>query len=208
MRPDGWYLVPFLGRDDTHSVIGALLLCLPAGLAAYAAFHLIFKQPMLGLAPRRIAARLGAYAVPGLPPVPWLWVAVSMLAGIATHLAWDAFTHAGALPLVEQRVFGVRLYRILQHASTLAVGAFLAWWILRKLDDAPPAAVVRGLAPRTRMAVLLAMTLIPALAFAAVLLALNGPIMGLALRAGGVTALSVFGLIALSYAIAWRRWPA
>lgn len=207
MLPDGWYLVPFIGRDDMHSMAGALLLCLPAGLAAYAAFHLIFKQPMLALAPRRIAARLGAYAVPGLPPVPWLWVVVSMLAGIATHLAWDSFTHSGVVTLVEHRVFGVRLYRILQHASTLAGGTFLGWWILRKLDDAPLAAEVRSLAPRTRMAVLLAMTLIPALAFAAVLLALKGPIMGLALRAGGVTALAVFGLISLSYAIAWRRRP-
>ena len=48
MIPDVWYLVPLLAREHTHELPDALLYCIPAGLLAYAAFHLIFKQPLIG----------------------------------------------------------------------------------------------------------------------------------------------------------------
>lgn len=204
MIPDAWYLLPFVGRGETHSVAGALLFCLPAGLAAYTAFHLVFKQPMLALAPRRLAQRLAAWAVPGLPEAPWAWVVLSLLAGTGTHLLWDAFTHAGHLSIVHERVFGVRLYRILQHASTLLGTLFVAGWVWRKLRARPPASEVRGVGERTRIAVLAAMVLIPAAAFAGVLCMLNAAPLGAALRSAGVMALSGFGLVALCFSLAWR----
>ena len=52
MIPDAWYIVPLLERDHGHELPGALLFCIPAGLLAYMAFHLIFKQPLLALAAR------------------------------------------------------------------------------------------------------------------------------------------------------------
>lgn len=205
MIPDAWYLVPFIGRDEAHGVAGALLFCLPAGLAAYAGFHLIFKHPMLALAPRRLRGRLAAWASPGLPDVPWAWVFLSLGAGIATHLAWDAFTHEGHIAIVHERVFGVRLYRVLQHASTLIGGAFVFWWVRRRLAATAPAPVPRGIGGRARAVMLALLGVIPAVAFGGVLYALDGEPLRAALRAAGVTAFCAFGLLAVLYAIAWRR---
>jgi Domain of unknown function (DUF4184) len=206
--PDAWYLVPLVERDLSHSVLGALWFCVPAGLAAYAALHLIFKQPMLALLPRRVACRAAAWSAPGLPAAGWLWVLLSLLCGIATHLAWDAFTHAGHLTFVQARVFGgVRLYRVLQHASTLLGGLFLGWWLWRKLRSTPPVPEPPALDVVTRIAVLGAMALVPAVAFAGMLIGMEFSQWRAGLRASGVTALSSFGLVALSFCLLWRISP-
>jgi hypothetical protein len=208
MIPDAWYLVPFLDRGDTHFELGVLWFCLPAGLIAYAAFHLIFKLPMLALLPRGAATRLAPWARPGLPAVPWRSVLISLLAGLATHLAWDAFTHAGLLPVLETKVAGVRLYRALQHASTLLGTGLLAWWLWRKLRATEPRPQLRELQPRVRLAVLALMILCPAIAFFTVLHALDGNALRTALRAAGVTGVSTFGVVALAFCLAWKRWSA
>ena len=203
MIPDAWYLVPLLEREHSHELLGVLWFCLPAGLIAYAAFHLIFKQPMLALAPRSIAGRLGAWTPPRLPPVPWRWVVLSLLCGIATHLAWDAPTHGGYLPLLDQRVLGgVYLHQILQHASTLLGTAFLAWWLRRKLRATQPGVAAHALHDRIRFVVLAAMIAFPAIAFFGALQAFDGQ----TLRAAGVTALSAFGMVAVCFSLVWRRW--
>src|SRR5262245_10915950 len=205
MIPDAWYFTPELGRDPTHEPLGALLLCLPAGLVAYAAFHLIFKQPMLALAPRRLAGRLAAWTSPSLPPVSWVWVVVSLLLGIATHLAWDSFTHAGDFPILEARVLGnVRLHQVLQHSSTLLGSAFLGWWLWRRLQSTQPATWVREVHGRVRAVVLAVMLVCPIAAFLAVLHGLEEAGLRTAMRAAGVTALSAFGFLALSFSLAWK----
>jgi len=207
--PDAWYLIPGLERGDTHDLLGALWFCLPAGLVAYTAFHLIFKQPMLALLPRNLARRLAAWASPGLPAVPWLSVMGSMAGGIATHLVWDAFTHTDYLAVLNAEVFaGVRLQQILQHASTLLGSAFLAWWSWRKLRATQPRPQLHELQPRVRVAVLAAMIVLPATAFFAVLQAFDGGSLHIALRAAGVTGLCAFGVVTLSFCLAWRRWRA
>lgn len=204
MIPDAWYLLPFIERGETHSVAGALLVCLPAGLAFYAAFHLVFKQPMLALLPPRLAGRLAAWTVAGAPKAAARWVLVSLLAGIATHLAWDAFTHSDGVGFVRERIFGEPLYRILQHASTVLGSAFLAWWVARRLIPISPAGDVPAIGQRVRIAVLATMLLAPAAAFLSVLLGSNAEALRVAARAAGVTAFSAFGLIALCFSIAWR----
>lgn len=192
MVPDAWYFVPLLEREHSHGALGALWFCLPAGLLAYAAFHLIFKQPMLALAPRRLAGRLAAWCTPGLPAVPWSWVLVSLCAGIATHLVWDSFTHGG------------EVQRVLQHSSTLVGTLYLAFWLRRKLKT-KPAVEIPALQPRLRAAVLAAMVVLPALAFLIVVPAFEASAFRTALRAAGITAVSAFGLVALSFCLAWKR---
>ena len=204
MIPDIWYLLPFIERDQTHSLAGALLVCLPAGLALYAAFHLIFKQPMLALLPRGLAGRLAAWTVPGAPKVAARWVLVSLLAGMATHLAWDAFTHSDGVGFVRGRIFGEPLHRILQHASTALGSAFLAWWISCRLARILPVPDVPTIGEHVRIAVLATMLLAPAAAFLGVLDASSAEALRVAARAAGVTAFSAFGLVALSFSIAWR----
>ena len=203
MIPDAWYFVPSLDRVHTHGAL-ALWFCLPAGLIVYAAFHLIFKQPMLALAPRRLAERLAALTPHELPAVPWLSVVVSLAAGIATHIAWDTFTHESHVPLLDAEVAGVHLYRILQHSSTLAGSAFLGWWVWRKLAATPPRPFPVEISPRVRAAVAAALMLFPAIVFFGVLRYFDGEHVRLALRAAGVTAASAFGLGALSFSLAWK----
>ena len=202
MIPDAWYLVPGLERGHSHDPLGLLWFCLPAGLVMYLAFHILFKQPMLALLPDSIGARLSGRTTRGLPPRPWLWVLLSLLAGAGTHLLWDALTHEDGVTLVNA---GVYLHRVLQHASTIAGTAFLGWWIWRKLRTAQTQAAVPQLDRRVRAAVVAVLFLVPWCVFASMLLAFDSQSLRAALRAAGVTAFSTFGLIALVYSIAWRR---
>jgi len=205
MIPDAWYIVPFLERDHGHELPGALLFCVPAGVLAYVAFHLIFKLPLLALAPRWLAERLAAWATPGLPPARWHRVLLSLFAGIATHLAWDAFTHTGHFPILDAQVAGgLYLHQVLQHGSTLLGTAFLAVWAWRKLRATQPMATLCALDDRLRYAVMAAMTGLPAAAFFVALRAFEGEPAQLALRAAGVTALSAFGLLALFFSVSWK----
>jgi hypothetical protein len=204
--PDAWYFVPWLDRTQTHGALGALWFGLPAALLAYAAFHLIFKEPMLALLPGRCAARLAAWTPRGLPSVPWPWVLLSLLAGIATHVVWDAFTHAGHFAIVEALILpGVPVHRALQHASTLIGTAFIAGWVWIKLRAARPGGrEVPRLAPCLRIPVVAAIVLLPAAAFWMALAALDAEALRTALRAGGVIAFSVLGLVLLLFCTAWK----
>ena len=205
MIPDAWYIAPLVEREHGHELPGALLFCVPAGLLAYAAFHLIFKQPLLALAPRWLAERLAAWTTPGLPRVRWHRVLLSLLAGIATHLAWDVFTHIGHLPILDARVAGgLYLHQVLQHASTLLGTAFLAVWTWRKLHATQPMVTLCVLDDRLRYAVMAAITGLPAAAFLVALRAFEAEPAPLALRAAGVTALSAFGLLALLFSVGWK----
>jgi hypothetical protein len=205
MIPDAWYIVPLLEREHGHDLPGALLFCVPAGLLAYMALHLILKQPLLALAPRWLAERLAAWTTPGLPRARWHHVLLSLLAGIATHLVWDALTHTGHFPILDARVAGgPYLHQVLQHASTLLGTAFLAVWAWRKLRATQPMGTLRVLDDRLRYAVMAAMTGLPAAAFLITLRAFEAEPAPLALRAAGVTALCAFGLLALSFSVGWK----
>jgi hypothetical protein len=202
--PDAWYFLPFLVRSDSHSALGLLLFCLPAGLCAYAAFHVIFKQPVLALLPRTLAARAAAFACAGLPRMPWHAVLISLVAGALTHYAWDAFTHPG--PIVNALHLN---HRLLQHASTLLGTAFVAWWLWSKLRSAPRREDPHHLPPRIRRGVVAVMLGVALGAFCLVLLGMPASAIDWStsrslLRAAGVTSLSVLGLALLVYCLLFR----
>lgn len=218
--PDAWYFVALLDRPDTHTALGVLLYCLPLALLAYAAFHLLLKQPLLALFPPALAAKLRAYTSAGLPAQPWGAVVVCTLAGAFTHVAWDALTHEGRisahfLPVLEARLFAihgyeVRVHQLLQHASTLLGAGFLAWWLRAKLSRTVPAALAAAL-PAARPAhpavgpVLLAL---PVIVFVKSLLAVSpGPgveaLRG-AVRAAAVSAAAALGLACIAYCVYWH----
>jgi hypothetical protein len=125
--PDAWYLVPFAQRSDSHSLAGLFAFCLPLGLAVYLAFHLLLKAPLLTLAPPHLAARLAAFHAPGMPRVPWPAVLLCLVMGAATHLAWDAFTHAHG--------------QAAQHVSTILGSAIVAAWVWWRLARTPACAL-------------------------------------------------------------------
>lgn len=196
--PDAWYLLSFVHREDSHSLAGILWFCLPAGLFAYAAFHLIFKQPLLALLPRDLAGKLGAFTCPSLPPVRWHAVLLSLLAGALTHFAWDALTHG----------YEVGGHQILQHASTLFGTVFVAWWLWKKLRATPVVTATRVMPGPARAAIVAALVLVAAVTFlGAVLTMPSSDIDALRdlLRAASVTAVSAFGLMLVAYCVLWRR---
>lgn len=151
VTPDLAYLLPLgVTRTASHSIAGLFWFCLPVGLAAFVLFHLVVKIPLVSLMPRWISVRMSDLvpATPRLPSASWPSVGLSLLAGAATHIAWDAFTHKGA-PAVQAigalraallSVGGHQLlvYKALQHASTTLGMGFLAWWVVQWLRQTPP----------------------------------------------------------------------
>lgn len=134
----------------SHTPLGLLVFDLPVTLALAAVFHAILKWPLLVIAPRAIAARLIGPArrwrwrqlVPGIP---------AALLGAATHLAWDAFTHAQGWgprhyhwmkePVALPAVGPMALHRVLQHTSTVLGLLGVALLIVRALRRHPPIAL-------------------------------------------------------------------
>jgi|SRR5688572_12833116 hypothetical protein len=215
--PDAWYFLPFLGRDDSHSLAGLLLFCLPAGWFVYAAFHLILKRPLLALLTPALGARLARWTRPGLPAAHWRAVAVSLTAGALTHYAWDAFTHPGMvvaalhLDQVVGRVgpYPLHVHQVLQHASTLLGGAFLAGWLACKLRAVTPASADPALPAGARRAIGASLAAVAIGAFCAVLLSVSGSELHPSgtrslFRAAAVTAVSALGLALLAYCVLWR----
>lgn len=171
MAPDFEYFVR--GQQVStisHTPLGLLLFDLPVTLALAVLFHALVKWPLLAVAPRAITA--GAIA----PAHRWRWRALlvgvpSALLGSATHLAWDAFTHAQgwgprhyhwlkepvALPVLGP----MALHRVLQHTSTLVGLVGVTLLVLLALRRQPPTALPA--LPRTAARLAFAL-LVPALA--------------------------------------------
>ncbi|HYD58226.1 MAG TPA: DUF4184 family protein [Burkholderiales bacterium] len=199
--PDAWYLVPGLDRPLSHAAPGLFLFCLPAGLLAYVAFHLLFKEPLLHLLPPGIAVRARSFACNGLPRAAWLAVLANLLLGAATHQAWDAFTHAGPF---ASRFLDPAVARVLQHASTLLGGAFLAWWTWRKLKDAPKS-TASVLPSRPRKLVVGGLAAFAGIAFTAMLLlALPELELRQSLRVAAVAGACALGLALFLFALVFR----
>jgi len=225
MTPDLAYFLPFgVTRAQSHSLLGLFWWCLPVGAAVYALFHVVLAPPLVALAPREMRARLAAIStVPGLPSEGRaLAIALSLVLGAATHLAWDSFTHEQA-PMVMALawlgepigvVWGYRVYtyRLLQHASS-AVGLLLIahwlerWWREAARGTPTPEAVGRGLRIATLVTIAVA-TLVAAWSAAAPRLAeardlsTLRPAVGLAVT----TAMAAAAVGILVYALAWHAW--
>jgi membrane-bound metal-dependent hydrolase YbcI (DUF457 family) len=99
-------------------------------------------------------------------------VVASLFVGAATHIAWDAFTHAGAplvrvsralrFHLVTISGYPLSVYGVLQHLSTTLGFALIALWIWRWVRRAEPSGdAMRGaLSPGGRAAAILAVVAI------------------------------------------------
>jgi len=135
----------------SHRVLGLFLFCVPAGALVYALYHALLRAAFVEWAPQAIGARM-------LPDREWppadftaVWtVLVSLLIGAASHLAWDAFTHANTavvhhISILRASVtLGARvvpLHKVLQHLSSLlgflVLAAHAAAWF-RRTEPVPP----------------------------------------------------------------------
>ncbi|MFJ2171782.1 DUF4184 family protein [Streptomyces sp. NPDC087851] len=132
-----WY-GPLLNATRTHSPGVGLLVALPCALALVVA-HRMLRAPVTALLPsglglpepeRITGARAGARYT--------MWLLVSALIGIATHLAWDSFTHGDGFlvthvgPLRAPVLGGLTAARLLQYVSTALGLAAVGWHLWRR----------------------------------------------------------------------------
>ncbi|WP_214414127.1 DUF4184 family protein [Sphaerisporangium fuscum] len=129
--PDLPYYVPTpFSSETTHAWWGAPLADLPVGLAVLLLFQLLVRTPLTSLAPAGLRARLPERA----PSPRFAATAAAVLAGVVTHLAWDAFTHVDGFavvhwPIMRVSVAGVhRLFNVVMYVSSLGGLAAIAIW--------------------------------------------------------------------------------
>lgn len=232
--PDVPYYLPLpFSSASTHAWWGAPLLGLPAGVLLLVLFHQVLRAPLTGLAPAGLRARLPEAVRPA--PVA---VVAGLLAGMATHLLWDAFTQVGGPAVMHwealrQPVAGAhRVFNVLMYVSSAGGLLILAGWLVRwyrrtparpvpppdlaghSHGEVPPdfagrGAVSPGLAGRVRGLVLAAATLATA----------AGAAMGLASDRAAVSDYDLVRSTILGgadgaaaalacYVLAWHAWTA
>jgi hypothetical protein len=138
-----------------HTLPGLFLLGLPAGWLSLWLFDRFGRAGIRTLLPA--VWRLPAPPVPRYALLP---TSAALLLGTASHIVWDAFTHASGwgvrlLPGLGRSVeLGPALvagFKVLQHGSSvvgLAVLAFLAWrWMSRQSPVSRRELLRRALAP-------------------------------------------------------------
>ncbi|MBA9076959.1 DUF4184 family protein [Rufibacter quisquiliarum] len=126
---------------------------LPLGLLLAFVFHGLVRDALLQHLPRFLRLRFSRYV--GFDWVGYfkrnhLVVALSVLVGAASHLAWDSFTHDGGwgvrlFPGLKQEVlsglFSMKCYALLQKITSMAGGLAMVWFILllpKGIEKTPP----------------------------------------------------------------------
>jgi uncharacterized protein DUF4184 len=169
MSPDFSYFLPGdLAVLPSHTFLGLFWFCLPAGLLVWMLFVHLLEAPTISLLPE--AWRLRITPSGRQMTVATLALAcVAIVIGAATHIVWDSFTHrwtpvTDALPFLRTSLFkigyqDIRVYKLLQHLSTVAGMTILLVWAWRIRHAAPRATPVRasslataGASLRTRLA--------------------------------------------------------
>jgi len=175
MAPDFGYFFPLLpDAHFSHTLSGVLLFCVPAGLAVLWLFHTFLKRPALALLPaghqNRLMAVTGGFSFG--PPRRFVLILVSLATGALTHVGWDSFTHSYgwmvsrvpvlSLTLVETALGSLRVYKLLQHGSTLIGAGLLCFWYLSwyRRTPAQPAVPVFHLTSTTKLISLVSMSMV------------------------------------------------
>ncbi|MEU4232926.1 DUF4184 family protein [Nonomuraea sp. NPDC026600] len=137
--PDAPYYLPLpFSSASTHAWWGPLVLGLPAGVVLLVVFHQVLRAPLTALAPAGLRVRLPEPA----RPTPAAVVA-ALLAGMATHLLWDAFTQVGGFAVahwqaLRQPVIGAhRVFNMLMYVSSAGGLVILAGWLVLWYRRAP-----------------------------------------------------------------------
>jgi hypothetical protein len=175
MAPDFPYVIGNIEyRDLGHQFPGVLWFTLPTCFAVLWLFHNVIKRPVIGLLPTAVQERI--YGQSGDfrfgPASRFLTILGSILLGIASHLVWDAFTHAHTWPWrhiawLRGRLFiplvhhPLPVFSFLQYASSVVGMLALAVWGLLWYRSAPAIATTRS-RPRSRFGLAVAMLAIAA----------------------------------------------
>jgi Domain of unknown function (DUF4184) len=158
-----------------HTLLGIFLLDLPLGLVALWLFHAYLKPAFPLFLPRAVRRRMSSSEeeFSFWPAARLANIVLSILVGVCTHMAWDAFTHNLFWPyrhlsilrkIVQVPMIGdVAMYDLLQYASSLFGIVVVAIWILYWYRTAKPREHAKGIPFRAaeRLPIIVA---IPALA--------------------------------------------
>jgi hypothetical protein len=154
MAPD---LASVLGqrelREVSHSLVGAVAVDLPLVAVSWLVWVHLLREPVRHLLPG-VAARWRPPAPRGRSERLARWAAAALV-GIATHLAWDSFTHDDGwltrhVELLQGRAGLLDVVDWLQLASSAFGIAVLAWWVVRwwRISESSGSpAVARGALP-------------------------------------------------------------
>jgi hypothetical protein len=139
-----------------HTLLGVLVFTIPLALVVLWLFHRFVKVPLASALPASIEMRLIPYLgrFPFSGPSRFALIVISVVLGIATHLAWDSLTHSNMwlyqhwsflrgssyVPVVG----ALQTTTLLQHVSTIVgLGVLMLWswrWYQRApVSDRPPA---------------------------------------------------------------------
>lgn len=131
--PDFFFLLTghSLGRFS-HTLPGLVVMCLPFSWLALIIFDRWGRAGVQALLPTS-----WCLPPPPTPLRPFMGTTVAILVGALSHVVWDSFTHrsgwgVSALPILSMPLLidvfpSLRLYRVLQHISTVVGLAVLAW---------------------------------------------------------------------------------
>jgi hypothetical protein len=204
LSPDFEYFLRLAPRTEfSHTLRGLALFCLPVSLLAWALYALLLRPALLDLLVPGIKARPARRPV-GRNVRPLAWGVAAALAGAATHLAWDSFTHQGgsavrlipalATDVAPALIPGLRWYKVLQHGSTVVGILLVAVWIARTWRRRPPE--WRESAPgHARRALRAGMALLALAALAGAGNALRAPAGGVAQPLGFAAVGAMLGLV-------------
>ncbi|MFE7132049.1 DUF4184 family protein, partial [Streptomyces sp. NPDC057638] len=135
----------------THGPLGVVTVD-AVTTAVLVGLWVLVRDPALALAPVRYRGRLHGW-LRGRPermgPVFALRFYLSAVIGSATHVVWDAFTHADRwgtrlVPVLNETVGGFGGYQIAQYGSSAAALVVLVWFVwpaLRRKPVAVPGSV-------------------------------------------------------------------
>jgi hypothetical protein len=142
MTPDFEYFLRFAPIGGFgHTLPGVFLLDLPMALVVLWLFHAYAKVTLYNWLPQNLRRRI--QLVPNSPPfknvAQFGLVLLSILIGIATHIAWDSFTHPGFWfysrywyylhRTIQVPAYGPMEYiRVIQQASTVFGALVLVLW--------------------------------------------------------------------------------
>jgi hypothetical protein len=144
VSPDfGYYVGRFDIATTAHTLLGLLIVCLPAGLALLVLIR-ILHRPVANLLPQ--PHRQAILSLPRMPPLSSpmtvLYVSASIIIGAITHNIWDSFTHRAGyvvarwqplqMPVFTLGTKTLRVFELLQHASTtigliIVIAVYLRW---------------------------------------------------------------------------------
>ena len=153
LSPDFEYLLRLAPRGEFgHSIAGVVLFCVPVSLTVWALFEKYARAALAPMFPSTISAALSGRRAQraGSRGAELALAAVGTLVGALSHIAWDSFTHASgwavlripalAVPIDLGSFHGLRVYKLLQHGSTVGGLLVVALWVRKMLDRLPSAA--------------------------------------------------------------------